>query len=219
MFVFTILWSPTGKGLTYWLSCVWCLFVFLLLSNMVSPIQCVTWLYWFLNFAFFFTYLNEPVHEISNNVVCATSKASDQAAHTHSLIRAFGGCLSILWLLSYWLKPFGVSKPKRRLQRLVRVYTCQNAILLEISCTGSLMYYFVIWLSKYIQSINLESCFQDSWVLWLTHVLTFLTIHWIHSTNRHCCITNLLAKLVNTIAHWTNTLLIHVVAIWLTSEH
>ena len=32
---------------------------------------------------------NEPVHEISNNVVCATSKASDQPAHTRSLIRAF----------------------------------------------------------------------------------------------------------------------------------
>ena len=32
----------------------------------------------------------EPVHEISNNVVCATSKASDQ------LLRAFASCLSIL---------------------------------------------------------------------------------------------------------------------------
>ena len=32
---------------------------------------------------------HEPRHEISNNVVCATSKASDQPAHTHSLIRAF----------------------------------------------------------------------------------------------------------------------------------
>ena len=31
----------------------------------------------------------EPVHEISNNVVCAISKASDQPAHTRSLIRAF----------------------------------------------------------------------------------------------------------------------------------
>ena len=28
----------------------------------------------------------EPVHEISNNVVCATSKASDQPAHTRSLL-------------------------------------------------------------------------------------------------------------------------------------
>ena len=36
------------------------------------------------------------VHEISNNVVCATSKASDQPAHTRSLIRAFASPLSIL---------------------------------------------------------------------------------------------------------------------------
>ena len=40
--------------------------------------------------------LYEPVHEISNNVVCASSKASDQPAHTRSLIRAFASCLSIL---------------------------------------------------------------------------------------------------------------------------
>ena len=33
--------------------------------------------------------------EISNNVVCATSKASDQPAHTRSLIRAFASRLSI----------------------------------------------------------------------------------------------------------------------------
>ena len=46
--------------------------------------------------------INEPWHEISNNMVCATSKASVQPAHTHSLIRAFASRLSILWLLSYW---------------------------------------------------------------------------------------------------------------------
>ena len=40
--------------------------------------------------------LIEPVHEISNNVVCATSKASDQPAHMRSLIRAFASCSSIL---------------------------------------------------------------------------------------------------------------------------
>ena len=39
---------------------------------------------------------SEPVHEISNNVVCVTSKASDQPAHTRSLIRAFLSRLSIL---------------------------------------------------------------------------------------------------------------------------
>ena len=43
----------------------------------------------------------EQVHEISDNVVCATSKASDQPAHTRSLIRAFASRLSILRLLSY----------------------------------------------------------------------------------------------------------------------
>ena len=45
----------------------------------------------------------EPVHEISNNVVCGTSKGSDQPAHTRRLIRAFASRLSILWVLSYWL--------------------------------------------------------------------------------------------------------------------
>ena len=38
----------------------------------------------------------EPVHEISNNVECATSKALDQPAHTRSLIKAFASSLSIL---------------------------------------------------------------------------------------------------------------------------
>ena len=80
----------------------------------------------------------EPVHEISNDVVCATSKASDQPAHTRSLIRGFASRLSILWLLSYWLNTIWSSKLKSRLHRLFRVYTCQNATLLEISCTGSL---------------------------------------------------------------------------------
>ena len=42
-------------------------------------------------------------YEISNNMVCATSKGSDQPAHTRSLTRAFAGRLNILWVLSYWL--------------------------------------------------------------------------------------------------------------------
>ena len=41
----------------------------------------------------------EPVHEIYNNVVCATSKASDQPAHMRSLIRAFASRLSILIMI------------------------------------------------------------------------------------------------------------------------
>ena len=38
----------------------------------------------------------EPRHEISNTVVCATSKGPDQPAHMHSLIRAFASRLHIL---------------------------------------------------------------------------------------------------------------------------
>ena len=38
----------------------------------------------------------EPQYEIFNNVVCATSKGSDQPAHTYSLIRAFANRLNIL---------------------------------------------------------------------------------------------------------------------------
>ena len=48
-------------------------------------------------------FVTEPVHEISNNVAYATSKASDQPAHTRSLIRAFASRLSIQRLLSYLL--------------------------------------------------------------------------------------------------------------------
>ena len=56
--------------------------------------------------SFFLLYMNigytfEPRHEISNNVVCAISKASDQPAHTSSLIRAFASRLNILGVFSY----------------------------------------------------------------------------------------------------------------------
>ena len=43
----------------------------------------------------------------------------------------FYNCLATDWT------SFGVSKLKRRLHRLVWVYTCQNATLLEITCHGS----------------------------------------------------------------------------------
>ena len=44
----------------------------------------------------YYAVAHEPVHEISNNVVCATSKGSDQPEHTRSLIRAFASPLNIL---------------------------------------------------------------------------------------------------------------------------
>ena len=44
--------------------------------------------------------LIEPRHEIPNNVVCATSKGSDQPAHMRSLIRAFASRLNINLILT-----------------------------------------------------------------------------------------------------------------------
>ena len=74
-------------------------------------------------------------------MVCATSKGSDQPAHTRSLIRAFACRLNILWLLSYWPSIIWSSYMlKRRLHRLARVYTCKNATLLEITCHGSFIF-------------------------------------------------------------------------------
>ena len=56
----------------------------------------VSKIFWNLaNFNFIMVTINEPRHEISNNVVCATSKASDQPAYMRSLIRAFA-CRSII---------------------------------------------------------------------------------------------------------------------------
>ena len=51
---------------------------------------------YFLPFGLLKTLTFQPVHEISNNVVCVTSKASDQPVHTHNLIRAFACRLNIL---------------------------------------------------------------------------------------------------------------------------
>ena len=47
-------------------------------------------------------YKFEPRHEISNNVVDATSKASDQPARTRSLINSF--CMRFCYLLVLFLK-------------------------------------------------------------------------------------------------------------------
>ena len=43
----------------------------------------------------------EPRLEISNNVVCATNKASDHPTHTRSLIGAFTSRLNFKGVLSY----------------------------------------------------------------------------------------------------------------------
>ena len=45
------------------------------------------------------TYTYKLQHEISNNVVCATSKGSDQPAHMRSLIRVFASRLNISMII------------------------------------------------------------------------------------------------------------------------
>ena len=76
-------------------------------------------------------------HETSNNVVCATSKASDQPAHTRSLIRAFASRLSILCWPNVILEFLSLKGDCRGSSESTHVKTPQ---FLEISCTGSYMY-------------------------------------------------------------------------------
>ena len=45
----------------------------------------------------------EPRHEISNNVVCATSKGSDQPGHTHSLMMMMMMSWSLTTHQPFWV--------------------------------------------------------------------------------------------------------------------
>ena len=81
--------------------------------------------------------VNEPRHEISNNVVCATSKASDQPAQSRSLIRVFASRLNILWVLSYWLNiicSFKAYKEAAHARLSLHLSICH---IVETSCRGS----------------------------------------------------------------------------------
>ena len=96
----------------------------------------------------------EPPYEISNNVVCATSKSSDQPVYTHSLIRAFACRLNILGVLSYCLNTIWSFKAESRLYKLVWVYTCQNTTLLEITWHGSIIW---VWSWKIVYKLRTAS--------------------------------------------------------------
>ena len=56
-------WSPAGKGLTSWLSYLWCFLEFLSLSHVVFRVRCGTWLYWFLIFAFLLSLNSRSLHK------------------------------------------------------------------------------------------------------------------------------------------------------------
>ena len=91
----------------------------------------------------------------------------------------FYDCLTIDWT------PLGVSGLKRRLQRLIRVYTCQNATLLEISFTGSNVFYCIIFNSgscraaRELWPYHFSDIFhpwRDTiWEIWLPPPFTFQT--------------------------------------------
>ena len=68
--------------------------------------------------------------------------------------------------------PFGVSKLKRRLQSLVRVYTCQNATLLEISFTG----YFSKIHADTEQQSHVEMIDTDIGIVYLSRDMWFPTM-------------------------------------------
>ena len=68
-------------------------------APIATKVVCFSRLLKCLNVYFFLGALRvkiEPLHKISNNVVYATSKASDQPAHTRSLIIAFACRLNML---------------------------------------------------------------------------------------------------------------------------
>ena len=72
-------------------------------------------------------------------MVCATSKPSDQPAHTHSLWAYAQSDQSLCLSLEYSMTVQLLTKHHLEflLHRLFRVYTCQNATLLEITFCGS----------------------------------------------------------------------------------
>ena len=102
----------------------------------------------------------EPRHEYSNYVACPTSKASDQPAHTRSLIRAFTSRLNILWVVSYWLSIVWSFSAKRRLHRLVWVYTCQNATIVGNHMSWLIWYKPFKIFSRTTRKITLGLCMK-----------------------------------------------------------
>ena len=75
----------------------------------------------------------EPRHDISPTMWYVRPAKAQISLRIQPLLVAwiFCDCLAIDWT------PFGVSKLKKGLHRLVWIYTCQNATLLEITCRGS----------------------------------------------------------------------------------
>ena len=93
-----VLWSPAGKGLTSWLSFVMSN-VCLSLSHVVSSVRCGTWLYRFLIFALFLTFLKMYNHRKSK-----LYRRSYTSTHgSLNLVKELGKSDKMLGLLSILL--------------------------------------------------------------------------------------------------------------------
>ena len=99
---------------------------------------------------------------------------------------------------------FGVFKLKRRLHRLVWVYTCQNTTLLEITCCGSLweknIYNFTLNFFVYLDLWYWKD-YALSALIRLNLVLTKLR-YWIGSLSRPCIFSILLCATLKFFNLW-----------------
>ena len=81
-------------------------------------------------------FINAPQHNISNNVVCATSKGSDQPAHSRSLIRAFVSRLNILHLEFLSLKGGCTGSSESTLVKMAHCWNSNVTAQICITCIG-----------------------------------------------------------------------------------
>ena len=103
----------------------------------------------------------EPWHAISNNVVCATSKASDQPAHTCTLIRAFASCFiqNSPWVLSYWLNIIlefllfkgGCTGSSESI--LVKMSHCWKSCVTAHICSGFQLFDTLVFLNEFFEKV------------------------------------------------------------------
>ena len=132
------------------------------------------------------SHVYELRHVISNNVVCATSKCSDQPAHTGRLIRAFASRLNILWVLSYWTNIFWSFQVwKEAAQALLSLHLSKCHIvgnhMLRLNYMLS-MPMLTYPASSVVRVINLHPHFvyvSCQWILWRDwwNVLAFQSLH------------------------------------------
>ena len=78
-------------------------------------------------------------NEISNNVVCATSKGSDQPAHMRCLIRATASHLNILWLSKHQLEFLSLIGGCPCWSTLVKMYSAGHSGFIILAASWRLM--------------------------------------------------------------------------------